>query len=366
MKRTLFLACLGVSGLAGCSDDAPASPDAAPHDAPGEVPDAGPDAAPLPPATGVDLLFVVDDSGSMAEEQQALAQDYFGPFLTALETALGGRPDLHIGVISTNMGAGPYTITNCTGGGDQGALQVGGFDGCPALDGSYISDVSDGAGGRTVNYTGTIGEVFSCQAQLGTTGCGFEQPLASLAASLTNLGNAGFFRDDAVLGIVFLGDEDDCSADDPAIFDPDPALNDPSSPLGPLHSFRCFEFGVVCTPDEPRQVGAKTGCTVRTGSYLTDPAEVAAAVHAFRPPGRVAVATIIGDAEPVAVEMDPDVPDRWTLVPSCQTLDGRAYPGIRLRAFAAELEGASSTGSICGSFDGPLAALASEIAAMLQ
>jgi len=45
--------------------------------------------------------------------------------------------------------------------------------------------------------------------------------------------------------IVFITNEDDCSARDPQIYDTKNAgLNDP---LGPWTSFRCFEFGVTCT-----------------------------------------------------------------------------------------------------------------------
>ena len=346
-KLASLAALLAVTVFAACSDDGPGSPA---------------DAAPLPPATGVDVLFVIDDSLTMAEEQAALADVYFEPFLAALETAHGSRPDLHIGVISTTIDVG-YGITNCVPG-DNGALRVGGPSGCPALNGSYISDVSDGSGGRSVNYTGAIGEVFSCQAQLGTDGCAFEQPLAALEASLGNLGNYGFFRLDAALAIVIVADEDDCSADDTTVYDPSP--KDLDDPLGPLHSFRCFEFGVVCSPDEPRVEGVKTGCTVRTGSYLTDPAAVADAVHAFRPPGRVAVAVITGAPSAVAVGPDPENPENPALLPSCESALGPAAPGIRLQAFAAAFPGAGTTGSICDSSAAPLQTLADQIAALIE
>ena len=51
----------------------------------------------------LDLLFVVDDSPSMLDKQTNLKNN-FPRFIEALQLALGGLPDLHIGVVSTDMG----------------------------------------------------------------------------------------------------------------------------------------------------------------------------------------------------------------------------------------------------------------------
>jgi hypothetical protein len=80
--------------------------------------------------------------------------------------------------------------------------------------------------------------------------------------------NAGFLRPEAMLGVVFLGDEDDCSVTSTAMF-----MNSPA--LGPLESFRCTQFGVTCegggrTPDEMKQVGEKSGGGANEGSDLVD------------------------------------------------------------------------------------------------
>ena len=53
----------------------------------------------------VDVLFLVDDSSSMAAAQATLRQG-FARFVTALGNAPGGLPNLHIAVISSDMGAG--------------------------------------------------------------------------------------------------------------------------------------------------------------------------------------------------------------------------------------------------------------------
>lgn len=82
--------------------------------------DAGCDAGPPTDAGGtpltLDLLFVVDNSGSMAEEQRALAEQ-FPVMVRSLATGDlddDGRPDvqpvgdLRVGVITTNLGAGGF------------------------------------------------------------------------------------------------------------------------------------------------------------------------------------------------------------------------------------------------------------------
>ena len=53
----------------------------------------------------VDLLFLIDDSSSMRLSQQNLETN-FPQFMRALEAIPGGLPNVHIGVISSDMGAG--------------------------------------------------------------------------------------------------------------------------------------------------------------------------------------------------------------------------------------------------------------------
>src|SRR5689334_22770944 len=91
--------------------------------------DAGPDAplpdGGLPPCDGgpepdpgapliVDVLFVIDDSGSMSEEQAALAAQFprMVRILATGDVDEDGTPDfqpvtdLHVGVVTTNLGTG--------------------------------------------------------------------------------------------------------------------------------------------------------------------------------------------------------------------------------------------------------------------
>ena len=69
----------------------------------------------------IDILFVIDNSGSMAQEQAALATN-FPLFMAVLNGIQGGLPNVHIGVVSSNVGVGGYNIPGCIGQGDNGAL----------------------------------------------------------------------------------------------------------------------------------------------------------------------------------------------------------------------------------------------------
>ncbi|HTM20498.1 MAG TPA: hypothetical protein VL172_08325, partial [Kofleriaceae bacterium] len=123
----------------------------------------------------LDLLFVIDNSRSMTPEQDSLAVNFYR-LIDALESLPTGLPNLHIGVISTDMGAGESCNTN-----DGGRLQVTPrVAGCaPPGPEPYIVDI-----GGVRNYSGTLADTFSCIARLGPNGCGFEQTLSSLRAAL--------------------------------------------------------------------------------------------------------------------------------------------------------------------------------------
>jgi len=72
----------------------------------------------------VDLLFVIDDSGSMAEEQASLAAWAQDALFGVLEVEEGTPLNLHIAVVSTDVGAGPYDISGCQVDGDDGVFNT--------------------------------------------------------------------------------------------------------------------------------------------------------------------------------------------------------------------------------------------------
>ena len=297
----------------------------------------------------LDILFVIDNSGSMREEQASLVAN-FNRFINVLDNIEGGLPNVHIGVVSTDIGAGPYGIMGCTGNGDNGILQnapVGGA--CNTPTDLYISDIGDEDGlNRQTNYTGTLADTFSCIAELGTTGCGFEQPLEAMRRALngSNAQNANFVRPDAFLAVIIISDEDDCSAEQVSMFDSDPSLDNVDSNLGPLTSFRCFEFGVECTPDAPRSAGPRQDCATRLDSdYMYNVDEYANFLKSLKDdPGQIIVAGIIGNPQPVTVGSKDGEP---TLDASCTSASGDADPGIRIQSFLDSFPNRNTSTTIC-------------------
>lgn len=332
-------------------------------------------ALPAVPNHDLDLLFVIDDSESMADKQLALAAA-FPRMADRLAQLDGGLPNLHIGVVTSDMGTQgsavaapgpdvpPVGAGGCSGVGRDGALQVHGVD----LGGQrFLSDVEDAAapGGRARNYAGDLRDAVAALLQVGDTGCGFEQHLAALRRSFTNPANAGFFRPDANLGIVILADEDDCSMLDPRL------MSNDAPELGPRQSFRCFDQGVICVPGASRTPGDKRDCVPRADGALIESIDpFVAAVAAVKPdPRRVMVTAVVGDPAPVEVVLaapnagELPIP---ALAPSC-TFDGpggpeRADPAVRLAAFVDRFAGrlaGSSLGSICSAdLTGPVDAIA--------
>jgi hypothetical protein len=307
------------------------------------------------PNRDLDILFVVDNSPSMTEEQQSLATN-FPLMMDALSTLDDGLPNLHIGVVTSDMGTsgsqslmpGPSVGSGpggCSGFGDDGRLVPS-----PAVTGNYIEDVAIDGGGRQINYTGPLRDAFGGMALVGADGCGFEQHLHAMKRGLENVANnAGFLRDDANLAIVIIGDEDDCSVGDTAFFGNDTAH------LGPLQSFRCFQFGVECAPDDPTTPGPKTNCAPRATSPYVDDIQpfVDYLVNLKGDPRKVLVSAVVGDPAPVEVILSSlgsptPIP---TLSPSC-TYSGpsgaqTADPAVRLATFLDAFPGRSQLTSIC-------------------
>jgi hypothetical protein len=312
---------------------------------------------PVHPKNDVDVLFVVDDSGSMLAEQTSVRAN-FPRFIQKLEEVEGATPNMHIGVVSTNMGAGGFTTdSRCGGGGDGGRLR----NASPALMGTFIRDVDDPASDdpnvRLRNYTGALADVFSDIAALGTEGCGFEQQLAAMKAALDgSVGeNAGFLRgDEAYLAVVFLTDEDDCSARDPRVFDTSDAS------LG-WQGMRCTEYGVRCDGhDLPRVPASYELCEPRTDSFLEDPAFYASWLRGLKSaPRDVFVASISGDVTPFAIveKTDPSGNQVVELGKSCGEIPGDrttgAIPSVRMNAFLDGFPDRATFRSICETDLGP-------------
>lgn len=333
---------------------------------------------PATPSTALDLLFVIDDSGGTAHLQQNL-----GDALPGFFEALGPR-DLHVAVATSDLGTsasngdiapdiGGVGQGGCSGLGKAGNLTTG----IAAITGSFLSDVALPDGTRQRNYDGELAQTVGQMVRVGSTGCGFEQPLSAMRAALeANPANAGFVRPDATLAVIVMMDEDDCSVRDTVLFGPDTADN-------PQQSFRCTRFGVTClqggnTPDEMTEPGLKDGCGPSVGeSPLDAPSTFHDALVELKGDARrVVVGGIIGNPEPFEVELRATTPGgtaQPALAHSCTfagpdgmsgTSDDQvADPGVRLQAFFDLFKDRSFAGSVCDDdLSSPLAGVADRIA----
>jgi len=215
----------------------------------------------------VDILFMIDDSPSMAPKQEAL-RNSFPELVTRIENLAtsGASASFHIGVITSDLGAGPYTLNNgqCHPNGDNAALHT-----CASLPGvSYID--YDSATGKSNLGSTDVATAFTCLASVGQQGCGFEHQLESVYRALTDSSiNPGFLRDDSLLVVVLLTDEDDCSAPPTSdLFDPSASG---TSTYGTLHSFRCTQASILCD-NKPLTGGdfSSSNCTPAIGDPLFD------------------------------------------------------------------------------------------------
>src|SRR5687767_3990961 len=95
----------------------------------------------------LDILFIIDDSPSMSDKQAALAAA-FPRMIDVLAQLDGGLPNLHIGVVTSDMGTsasgslpapaiGVVGQGGCSGRGDDGRLQT-----TTGMNAMYLSDVA--------------------------------------------------------------------------------------------------------------------------------------------------------------------------------------------------------------------------------
>lgn len=305
----------------------------------------------------VDILFVIDSSPSMAEEHAALRSD-FGALLDRLDDGPEGLPNVHLGVVSSDMGTAPYRASDecLPDGGDRGLLNGAA---CAALGGaSFIEDVLDIDNTRRTNYSGTLEAAFGCTADVGVRGCGFERHLDAMRAALSGA-NPGFVRDDAYLAVVFLADEDDCSARDPRLYDPN------NTALGPLTDFRCHAQGIRCEDDpDPAAPGPREGCVPDDSSPYLESIDTYAdfLVGLKGDEDRVVVAAIVGDPDDVRIGVD--ALGRPAVLAGCPAGGlGASEPGLRFRELLSRFTHSSMSTLCAGDLRAALAKVGEKIRA---
>jgi len=343
----------------------------------------------------LDVLFMIDNSSSMRLAQTNLLTNLPG-FMDALRTLSGGMPNLHVAVISSDTGAGDGSVASCDStGGDMGIFQYTPRGTCSASPlnpgATYLSQ-----SGTTTNFTGDISAAFTCIAALGESGCGFEHQFESVLRALGADGrpapaeNQGFLRRDALLAIVMVTNEDDCSAR-PGIMLYDTGSNtNVGSALGPPSNFRCNEFGHLCNGAKPPRLAPGNSVTATVplqnctsaecDGSLVPVAEFVARIKALKaaPDSEIVVAAIAGPSTPYTVNWKaPSTADTtcgasscpWPLIAhSCTAADSSfADPSIRINQWVGAFGANGISSSICEtSFAPAMQQVATRIGALLS
>lgn len=179
------------------SSTLPTEPPEAPGFGPATGTDAG-DAGGASECTKMDIVFVVDNSSSMSQEQKNLAANFpkFGAIIDGYKTGSGQSLDYRLAVTTTDFTSnkGKFITKGASKGCDSG----------PARPWLEPAD-------------GSVSAFFSCRAEVGISGSASERPLGSLLLGLneriadgTNTMNGeSFLREDALLAFVAITDEDE-------------------------------------------------------------------------------------------------------------------------------------------------------------
>ena len=176
--------------------------------------------------TPVDILFVVDNSGSMADEQINLARN-FDKFINVLTQGAGN--DYQIAVVSTDV---------LSMNGERGGDVVNNFSTQPPYFVTLAADGDDTCGTVGIDHGCFRGgsmkvvrssmpaaeqvSAFQQNVRVGTCGTGSELAMQAMALALDNTRpggcNAGFLRPEANLVVVIVSDEENSANDDVSDF----------------------------------------------------------------------------------------------------------------------------------------------------
>lgn len=219
---------------------------------------------------GADILFVIDNSGSMGREQGVLA-DNFSAFIDVLESEDVGAS--YRIAVTDSEGFGFIDATSCRQRLDEftgvwspdGITTIsldeqlaGCLDACQHEEIDIVPTTTDDdpvakprpwlekTDGKTNLPPGiSMADAFECIGPQGINGNGLEAPLESMLATVSE-DYDGFVRDNALLAVIILTDEADCSMSAAAqsqIYDAQALW---SSPERGASSAVCWNAGVQC------------------------------------------------------------------------------------------------------------------------
>jgi hypothetical protein len=351
--------------------------------------------------TKVDVLLVVDDSPSMAQEQKTLAANFWA-FIDILESE-NVRADYRIAVTTTDVGnpmcdpeaaeEGAFVATSCrqrldgfvaeasieeeaVDAREAGCLAVCDHDEIDLLPTTTAYDqelrprpwIQNDQIDTNVPAGLSRQEALACLGPQGVGGCPFESPLEAAYRALRRSYDAndpayGFLRKDAILFIIIITDEADGSvrAEHGDIFLPegsrvfwsDPSLDQPTSAVA-------WNAGVECsggpgTYDECHACdhgpdgspcGAEDAVLHPLSRYIDFVQDIEAAKQVINPYRQVGVSVVTG--VPLGYEdgkdilyADAEAPEEqlaFGIGAGCESTAGRGHPPARLREFAKAFE----------------------------
>ncbi len=152
----------------------------------------------------IDFLFVIDNSSSMGDEQAGLIASV-PQFVDSIKNSLD-LESYNVGIVTSDVYEGNSAPCN----------QIGGLVTSTAGNESSNSTCGPFATGK--NYMSNADDLtagFVCAGKVGISGDGNERPMEAMMSAITpDLGvagacNEGFLRDDALLVVVIITDEED-------------------------------------------------------------------------------------------------------------------------------------------------------------
>jgi len=179
----------------------------------------------------VDFLFVIDNSGSMSDEQDNLISSFPG-FMATIQETLTDAQDYHVMVVDTDAEWGGDCAVLCGFFGNT-CPDIPTYpcaEGAPSMcDSTLGAGVNYPMGGDATNQLcpfasgmrymdatePNLSASFQCAAKVGSDGDGDEKQMSAmvgaLSAELSQPGacNEGFIRPDAILVVVLITDEED-------------------------------------------------------------------------------------------------------------------------------------------------------------
>lgn len=252
----------------------------------------------------IDLLFVIDNSGTMAAEQLNLALNFprLVDRLENLTDSAGNmiNPDVQIMVTTTDFGnplctpfqpagyepaRGAPTVSGCnariddfTGlGSNPDVVPEACTTVCPtdivpsdpfisfSPAGTNVPDVPEVDINGDAMPDSAVAQALACIGPQGINGCGYEAPLETMLQALNpgsdwNTGERPFLRDGALLAIAVVTDEVECSVKDYSIME-DEAYQEtnPDNANKQASSAICWNAGVSC--NGPDANGVYSDCT---------------------------------------------------------------------------------------------------------